>query len=52
MTKTELCVRCDDEIPVGTENWTDYRTLTLDQETGALPMCMDCFDEVRDRDLW
>lgn len=49
---TERCVRCDEEIPVGPGHFTEYRSLTFNHEAGCLPMCNECFEEVRDRDLW
>jgi len=50
--ETEQCIRCDTRTPVGTDNRDQYVTLTFDQEAGAFPLCDECFDEVRGRDLW
>jgi len=52
MTDTELCIRCNEKIPIGVHNWGEYVTLTFHQESGALPICQECFEEVRCRDLW
>ncbi len=30
----------------------EYRHLTFNQETGALAICKECFEEVKNRDLW
>lgn len=50
--ETELCVRCDEEVPVGAKNLNEYVTMTFHQEKGALPMCPECFEEVKGRDMW
>jgi hypothetical protein len=50
---TERCIRCDEPVPVGPgTDLRAYHTLTFHHETGAFPLCNDCFDEVEDRDLW
>lgn len=50
--RTECCIRCDDEISVTVDHFPeDYRELTFDHEASALPICPDCFEEVRDRDI-
>jgi hypothetical protein len=47
------CIRCDEptahEYPTLT---SEYMLLAFNQEAGALPICIDCFEEVRDRDIW
>jgi hypothetical protein len=50
--ETEQCIRCNNRVPVGTGQFDQYVPLTFNQETGALPLCRDCFHEVRGRDLW
>ena len=47
--ETELCIRCDKPVNVGDRR--EYMPLTFNHETGCLPLCNDCFDEVEDRDL-
>jgi len=53
--RVEQCVRCDLELDVSVSKpmpeW-EYVKLTYNQERGALPICEDCFEGVRDRDLW
>jgi len=48
------CIRCDEptahEYPRVTSS--EYVLLTFNHEMGALPICKDCFEEVRDRDFW
>jgi len=48
----EQCIRCDEEIEVGFDHLGEYIPLTFNHEAGALPVCRDCFDEVKGRDLW
>lgn len=51
--KTHLCIRCDEEVHEAKPNPDgDYVQLNYRQETRALPICMDCFREVKDRDVW
>lgn len=47
------CIRCDDEVdgPARPSKGNDYVLLAFNQETGFLPICNACFEEVRDRDL-
>lgn len=49
---TRQCIRCDDPAGVKYPDNGDYVLLTYGQETGAVPVCMDCFEEVKRRDLW
>jgi hypothetical protein len=47
------CIRCDE--PTAHEYPrlnSKYVMLTFNHEIGALPICMACFEEVRDRDFW
>jgi len=52
MSETEQCIRCDEPVPVGPDSLSEYRSLTFNHETGAFPLCNDCFETVADRDLW
>jgi len=50
--RTQQCIRCDEETPVGYENLGEHVPLTFNHESGALPICRSCFQEVSDRDIW
>ena len=50
--ETEQCIRCDEEIPVGVDRLGEYMELTFNHEAGSLPICRDCFQEIKHRDLW
>lgn len=53
--RTSQCIRCDKHLDVSPGQdlrERGYHTLAFHQEKGALPICDDCFEEVRGRDLW
>jgi hypothetical protein len=51
-TATVQCIRCDRQLPKSLDLADrEYVSLTYNQETGALPICRDCFEEVQPRDL-
>lgn len=53
MTDIKHCIRCDDKILIEVGNLSrGYISLTFNQEAGALPICRDCFEEVKERDMW
>ncbi len=50
---TEKCIRCDEVVPVDVDALGhSHVQLPFHQEEGALPICMDCFEEVKPRDVW
>lgn len=51
--KTAQCIRCDEEVSTARPSggW-DYVPLPFNQQTGALPICKECFEGVKPRDVW
>ena len=50
---TVQCIRCDDELKESGDLVNrEYMALPYKQGVGALPLCKDCFDAVKPRDLW
>lgn len=51
--KTHLCIRCDGEVegPARPSEGWDYIRLAFNQHRGELPICEECFEEVKDRDV-
>jgi len=51
--RTEQCIRCDDKISVDIDNFPErYRTLIFNHEASAVPICVECFHQVKDRDIF
>lgn len=50
---THQCIRCDDEFS-GFRPGTDAEGIILyyNQERGTLPLCNECFEEVKSRDVY
>jgi hypothetical protein len=46
----EQCIRCDEELDV-TDPLENYKALIYNHGGGELPICHDCFEEVRGRNL-
>jgi len=50
---TIKCIRCDKKMEKRRDmRDREYKTVTYNHELGALPICRDCFDAVKGRDLW
>jgi len=47
------CIRCDETVAEDyPEDLGEYVQLTYKQEAGAVVVCKDCFEVVKNRDLW
>lgn len=47
------CIRCDEPVAADYPDQDgDYVLLTYLQEEGAVPVCKDCFEEVKRRNVW
>jgi len=53
MSDWEQCIRCDEVVELTPDlTEAEYIQLTYDHEALAMPICLDCFNKVRNRDVW